>query len=100
MNYLRLILIFSLFVTITACNSGKTEIEKEQIELSEELKDKFSDKTSLIYGTDTLLAGAAVLDYYKGKDFVPLWIRKDSLTSAGIEMYNLVEKSRDYVLLP
>jgi len=100
MNYLKLILVFSLFVTIPACNMGKTEIEKEQIELSEELKEKFGDKSSLIYGTDTLLAGAAVLEYYKDKDFVPLWIRKDSLTTAGIEMYNLVENSRDYGLLP
>lgn len=100
MDYSMRILIIAFFVTLTACGGGKTEVEKEQIALSEHLKDKFSDKTLLVYNGDTLLAGNAVLDYYKKHDFVPLWIRKDSLTDSGYEMLGLVENAMDYGLIP
>lgn len=98
-DYFR-ILIISLFVTISACSGGNSAIEEEQIELSETMKEKFGSAEQLIYGGDTLLAGADVLSYYKGKDFVPLWIRKDSLTAAGVEMLDYVANARDYGLLP
>ncbi|MBI3136831.1 MAG: L,D-transpeptidase family protein [Bacteroidetes bacterium] len=98
-NYLR-ILIISLFVTIYACSGSNTPLEEEQIELSESMHEKFGSMNQLVYGGDTLLAGPDVLSYYKNKDFVPLWIRKDSLTDAGTEMLDFVKNARDYGLLP
>lgn len=100
MHYSFSILLFTLFVTFYGCSGGTSELEEEQAELSEQLKEKFEAKTELVYGTDTLVAGSAVLEYYKSKDFLPVWIRKDSLTDSGIEMFNLVSNARDYGLLP
>lgn len=94
------ILIISVFVTIQGCSSGETATEKEQKELSQELRDKFNSVDLLIYEQDTLLAGREVLDYYKEHEFLPLWIRKDSLTDAAYEMFDAVENARDYGLLP
>ena len=99
MNYYARILVISLFVTFCSC-SGGSAIEEEQIELSEAMSEKFSSMDQLVYENDTLMAGAFVLDYYKSKDFVPLWIRKDSLTEAGAELLEHVENARDYGLLP
>ena len=100
MNNYVLILVISLFVTFSACSGGNSLIEEEQMELSESIKEKFGSKDQLIYAGDTLMAGADVLAYYKDNDFVPLWIRKDSLTEAGQEMLDYVKNARDYGLLP
>jgi len=100
MNHYLRILVISVFVTFCACSGGSSAIEEEQLELSEALQQKFSALDKLVYGNDTLMAGSAVLTYYKEKNFVPLWIRKDSLTEAGFELLNFIENARDYGLLP
>lgn len=97
---LRGILIFLGFVTLTACSGGNSAIEEEQLELSETMLEKFQHQQNLIYGGDTLMAGKEVLNYYREKEFVPLWIRKDSLTSAGYEMLDFIANARDYGLIP
>lgn len=100
MHYRLFILCLAIFVTICGCSSGDSALEEEQAEVSEQLKEKFDSQSLLVYGNDTLKAGAEVLSYYKSKDFLPVWTRKDSLTAAGTEMMAFVTEARDYGLLP
>jgi len=100
MTYYTRILGFSIFVTLSACSGAESALEEEQQAISEDLKSKFKSTDVLVYSGDTLLASAEVLAYYKSVDFIPLWIRKDSLTQNGKGMLELIENSRDYGLVP
>ena len=100
MHYSIRILSFLLFVTFYGCSGSKTELELEQEEISESLQSKFESASEIAYGADTLITSAEILAFYKSVDFVPIWIRKDSLTSNGLELYELIENSRDYGLMP
>jgi len=100
MTYLTHILAISVFVTLSACSGSDSELEQEQAAISEDLKTKFGKTTQLVYSGDTLLASKEVLDYYKSVDFIPVWIRKDSLTKNGSALLGMIQNSKDYGLLP
>lgn len=100
MHYRLFILSLALFVTIYGCSGGDTVLEIEQAEVSEQLKKKFNSASQLVYGMDTTVAGSSVISYYQSNNFLPIWIRKDSLTQAGQEMLDVISNSRDYGLLP
>ncbi|MFT4603236.1 MAG: murein L,D-transpeptidase YcbB/YkuD [Arenicella sp.] len=99
-HYIINILNLALFVSLVSCGGNSRELSEEEVAVSEELKTKFSGVNELIYESDTLLAATDVLDYYKKRDFTPVWITKTGFTESGDIMFDLVHNSRDHGLMP
>ncbi|OIQ36379.1 MAG: hypothetical protein BM555_02780 [Crocinitomix sp. MedPE-SWsnd] len=99
-HYINNILFLALFVSLVSCGGNSRELSEEEVEVSETLKTKFSSADNLIYESDTLLAATEVLDYYKERDFSPIWITKTGFTENGDIMFDLVHNSRDHGLMP
>lgn len=94
------ILFLALFVSVQSCGDISRELSEEEVAVSEELKNKFEKVDQLVYSEDTLLAQEMVLDYYKKRDYAPVWITKTGFNENGEEMYELVRDARDYGFLP
>lgn len=99
-RYLTYILVSLFLVSIIGCSGSSRELTEEEIQISEELKSKFEATDILIFHGDTLLASDEVLDYYRQHEFQPIWIAESELNDRGEEMFDLIENSRDYGLLP
>ena len=95
-----LILKIGFFVTLVSCSNNSELLTEEEVELSLQLREKFSTTQALEYQKDTILASLEVLDYYKGTDFSPIWISKENLTPAGEELVNLIQHSHEFGFLP
>jgi len=99
-NHINCILFFIFFVTLTGCGGKELNLSEKEIALSEQLKEKFSNQSVLIYNTDTLLASKEVLAYYKTNSFAPLWSTTKKLTPNGDSLYALIQNSYDYGFVP
>ncbi len=97
---LKILLCFIGFVTFYGCSSGDGDLTEEQLEVAESLRDKFGEKSVLVYGSDTLLAGKSVLEYYASHDFAPVWTLPEKLNDQGEQMVSLIAGSRNLGLLP
>lgn len=99
-NYTNRILILTLFVTMWGCSGSSEEPSEEEINVSQLLKEKFSNTETLVYEMDTLLANQEVLSYYSDNEYLPIWTTKTDLSESGKEMLTLVDDAYDYGFLP
>ncbi|MEX1002832.1 MAG: L,D-transpeptidase family protein [Crocinitomicaceae bacterium] len=101
MKYLFNYILFGLIlVSLQACSSNSRELSAEELQISQQLRSRFEKMEYLAYHQDTLLASVDVLNYYKENNFEPVWTKKSGLNASGREMYELIDNSRDYGLVP
>ena len=59
------ILLLSIFVTITSCDTDSSFFGEEIISINEQLESKISENSEMIFYDDTLLAKTEILEIYK-----------------------------------
>ena len=94
------ILLLSIFVTITSCDTDSSFFGEEIISINEQLESKISENSEMIFYDDTLLAKTEILEIYNQNDYEPFWINDSSLNKNGEAMVFLVENAYNYGLLP
>ncbi len=100
MRYFKLILLFTLFVTLLQCKADSSFFSEDKPSLSQQLHQTIEKNPGLIFNDDTLLANKEALDFYTNNDYQPLWINDSSLNQKGEDMVWLIDHAYNYGLLP
>ena len=99
MKHIYTILFLFIFVTFSSCDSDSSIFSSEP-SLSEIFKSKIDSVTVFSFNNDTLLTSSIIANFYAENNYEPIWVNDSTLTEKGQNMYDLVQNSNQYGLIP